>query len=88
LELRGPIGGAFTWRIEDGGPLLLVADGSGLVPLMAMLRHRAAKSSTVDARLLISTGSPAKRVASPRQRSATSPALWCAFLPVGGDPPQ
>src|SRR4051794_26180142 len=42
------------------GPLLLVADGSGLVPLMAMLRHRAAKSNTVDARLLISTGSPPK----------------------------
>lgn len=60
LELRGPIGGPFTWRIDDGGPLLLVADGSGLVPLMAMLRHRAAKSSTVDARLLISTGSPAE----------------------------
>ena len=60
LELRGPIGGPFTWRIDDGGPLLLVADGSGLVPLMAMLRHRAAKSSTVEARLLISTGSPAE----------------------------
>jgi ferredoxin-NADP reductase len=60
LELRGPIGGPFTWRIDDGGPLLLVADGSGLVPLMAMLRHRAANSSTVDARLLISTGSPAE----------------------------
>ena len=60
LEPRGPIGGPFTWRIDDGGPLLLVADGSGLVPLMAMLRHRAAKSSTVDAHLLISTGSPAE----------------------------
>ena len=60
VELRGPIGGPFTWRIDDGGPLLLVADGSGLVRLMAMLRHRAAKSSTVDARLLISTGSPAE----------------------------
>jgi NAD(P)H-flavin reductase len=58
LELRGPIGGPFTWRVDDGGPLLLVADGSGLVPLMAMLRHRAAKASTVGARLLISTGSP------------------------------
>jgi ferredoxin-NADP reductase len=46
LELRGPIGGPFTWRIDEGGPLLLVADGSGLVPLMAMLRHRAAKSSS------------------------------------------
>ena len=41
LELRGPIGGYFVWRATDGGPLLLVAGGSGIVPLMAMLRHRA-----------------------------------------------
>jgi ferredoxin-NADP reductase len=54
LELRGPIGGPFTWRVRDGGPLLLVAGGSGLVPLMAMLRHRAAAGSDVDARLLVS----------------------------------
>jgi ferredoxin-NADP reductase len=55
LELRGPIGGPFTWRVTDGGPLLLVAGGSGLVPLMAMLRHRAAERSGVDARLLVSS---------------------------------
>jgi len=54
FEVRGPIGGHFTWRVEDGGPLLLVAGGSGLVPLMAMLRHRAARRSDVDARLLLS----------------------------------
>ena len=40
LELRGPIGGYFVWSVETGGPLLLVAGGSGIVPLMAMLRHR------------------------------------------------
>jgi ferredoxin-NADP reductase len=40
LELRGPIGGYFVWDIALGGPLLLVAGGSGIVPLMAMLRHR------------------------------------------------
>jgi ferredoxin-NADP reductase len=57
LELRGPVGGHFTWRSDDGGPLLLVAGGSGLVPLMAMLRHRRARSSTVDARLLLSARS-------------------------------
>jgi ferredoxin-NADP reductase len=55
LELRGPIGGYFTWRAADGGPLLLVAGGSGVVPLMAMLRHRAAQGSTVPARLLLSS---------------------------------
>jgi ferredoxin-NADP reductase len=54
LELRGPIGGHFTWSVERGGPLLLVGGGSGLVPLMAMLRHRAARGSMVDARLLVS----------------------------------
>jgi ferredoxin-NADP reductase len=40
LELRGPIGGYFVWDVAMGGPLLLVAGGSGIVPLMAMLRHR------------------------------------------------
>jgi ferredoxin-NADP reductase len=55
FELRGPVGGHFTWRVEQGGPLLLVAGGSGLVPLMAMLRHRAANGrGDVDARLLVS----------------------------------
>jgi ferredoxin-NADP reductase len=57
LELRGPIGGYFVWRAADGGPLLLVAGGSGLVPLMAMLRHRATRSSIVDTRLLLSVRS-------------------------------
>src|SRR5439155_8464021 len=47
LELRGPIGGYFTWSASSGGPLLLVAGGSGIVPLMAMLRHRAAVGSDV-----------------------------------------
>jgi ferredoxin-NADP reductase len=57
FEIRGPVGGHFTWRVRDGGPLLLVAGGSGLVPLMAMLRHRAAQGSDVDARLLLSARS-------------------------------
>jgi ferredoxin-NADP reductase len=54
FEVRGPIGGHFTWRATDGGPLLLVGGGSGLVPLMAMLRHRARAGSRADARLLVS----------------------------------
>ena len=57
LELRGPIGGWFTWRAEDGGPLLLVAAGSGIAPLMAMLRHRAASGSGAPCRLLYSSRS-------------------------------
>jgi ferredoxin-NADP reductase len=49
LELRGPIGGYFVWDVATGGPLLLVAGGSGIVPLMAMLRHRDKALSTTDA---------------------------------------
>ncbi len=52
LELRGPVGGYFVWGPEDGGPLLLVAGGSGIVPLRAMLRHRVRSGSEVPARLL------------------------------------
>jgi ferredoxin-NADP reductase len=57
LELRGPIGGYFTWEAADGGPLLLVAGGSGVVPIMAMIRHRTAVGSDVPTRLLFSSRS-------------------------------
>jgi ferredoxin-NADP reductase len=57
LELRGPIGGYFVWETALGGPLLLVAGGSGICPLMAMLRLRHAAGSTVPTRLLYSSRS-------------------------------
>jgi ferredoxin-NADP reductase len=57
LELRGPIGGYFVWEARMGGPLLLVAGGSGIVPLMSMLRHRAASGTTAGARLVYSSRS-------------------------------
>jgi ferredoxin-NADP reductase len=57
FEVRGPIGGHFTWAVNDGGPLLLVAGGSGLVPLMSMLRHRGAHASDVEAHVLVSARS-------------------------------
>ena len=57
LELRGPVGGWFVWEAEDGGPLLLVGGGSGVAPLMAMIRHRAAAGSGVPTRLLYSSRS-------------------------------
>jgi ferredoxin-NADP reductase len=55
LEVRGPIGGWFAWRPEEGGPLLLVAGGSGIVPLAAMIRQRAAVRSPVPVCLLYSS---------------------------------
>src|SRR5215218_2369076 len=57
LEFRGPIGGYFTWAAQDGGPLFLVGGGSGVVPLMAMIRHRAAVGSGIPCRLLYSSRS-------------------------------
>jgi ferredoxin-NADP reductase len=57
FELRGPIGGYFVWEAADDGPLLLVAGGSGVVPLMAMIRHRAAAGSSAPVRLLYSSRS-------------------------------
>jgi len=55
LEFRGPIGGYFVWDASDGGPLLLVAGGSGVCPLVAILRHRAARGSSVPTRLVYSS---------------------------------
>jgi ferredoxin-NADP reductase len=55
LEVRGPVGGYFVWNVALGGPLMLIGGGSGVVPLMAMLRHRAAKRSAIPARLLYSS---------------------------------
>jgi ferredoxin-NADP reductase len=54
LELRGPIGGYFAWGPGDGGPLTLLAGGSGVVPLRCILRHRQRTGSRVPARLLYS----------------------------------
>lgn len=57
VELRGPIGGPFTWEAGDGGPLLLVAGGSGIVPLMSIIRHKLAAAPDVRAVLLYSARS-------------------------------
>ena len=55
IELRGPVGGYFVWEPAQGGPLLLVAGGSGVVPLMAMVRARDAAGSDAETRLLLSS---------------------------------
>jgi len=58
LELRGPLGGYFVWEVTLGGPLLLIAGGSGVVPLMAMVRHRTAQRSDIPTRVLYSVRTP------------------------------
>jgi ferredoxin-NADP reductase len=57
FELRGPIGGYFVWTVATRGPLWLIAGGSGIVPLMAMLRHRARRKVRAPALLLYSSRS-------------------------------
>ena len=54
LELRGPVGGYFAWEAADGGPLMLLAGGSGVVPLRSILRHRQQAGRDIQARLLYS----------------------------------
>ena len=58
VEVRGPVGGWFVWTADDGGPLQLIGGGSGLAPLMSMLRHRQRSGSDAEARLLLSARRP------------------------------
>ena len=58
LELRGPVGGWFVWTADQGGPLQLIGGGSGLAPLMSMLRHHRRSGSEADVRLLLSARGP------------------------------
>jgi ferredoxin-NADP reductase len=62
IELRGPIGGYFVWQDAHPGPVLLLAGGSGIVPLRSMLRHRAASHATTPVTLLYSVRSPAELI--------------------------
>jgi ferredoxin-NADP reductase len=77
LEVRGPVGGWFTWRPVQSEPVQLIAGGSGVVPLMAMLRARAAAMSSVPFQLLYSTRRPESAIYSDelRQRAADGLAL-------------
>ena len=58
LELRGPIGGWFVWRVEQNEPIQLIAGGSGIVPLMAMIRSRASTGNAARFQLLYSVREP------------------------------
>jgi ferredoxin-NADP reductase len=58
LEIKGPLGGHFVWKVDEGGPLLLIGGGSGVAPLVAMVRQRAATKSDVPVQLLLSARTP------------------------------
>lgn len=62
LELRGPIGGWFVWRPDDPSAILLVAGGSGVVPLMAMIRERDGHGISTPFRLVYSVRTPHDRL--------------------------
>jgi ferredoxin-NADP reductase len=81
VEVRGPLGGWFVWRPEDPGPVLLVAAGSGVVPLMAMVRARAG-ASRAPFRLLHSVRTPEDRIygAELRRRAAEDGGLDVTWL--------
>jgi ferredoxin-NADP reductase len=93
IEVRGPIGGYFAWTPSHGGPLALIGGGSGIVPLMAMLRVRATEAPTTPTVLLASFRSPADviyrdelshRAAEPGVRIATTytrvaPPNWTGY---------
>ena len=91
IELRGPIGGWFTWPPSDPRPLLLVAGGSGVVPLMSMIRTHAQVKSRVPVRLIYSARTPADVIyaeeLSERERDSplTVTHLYTRWWP--GDPP-
>jgi ferredoxin-NADP reductase len=75
FDLRGPIGGWFTWSPDSPQPLLLLAGGSGVVPLMSMIRAHGAAKSEVPAGLIYSVRSPADVIYAPElsERSLSSP---------------
>ncbi|MER5213009.1 ferredoxin reductase [Streptomyces sp. NPDC002838] len=87
VELRGPVGGWFVWRPERKEPVLLVAGGSGLVPLMAMIRVRRAAGSRTPFRLVYSVRTPEDRLYGPELRR-DEPGLDKTYLYTRAAPPQ
>jgi ferredoxin-NADP reductase len=79
VELRGPVGGWFVWRPEDIAPVLLLAGGSGVVPLMAMIRTRRAVGSSAVFRLIYSVRTPEDRMYLPELRHG-DPGLDVAYI--------
>ena len=82
VEVRGPVGGWFVWRPTQTAPVFLVAGGSGIVPLMAMIRARAAAGSRTPFRLLYSVRSPGEVIFADelRMRARDDPGLDVTYL--------
>ncbi|KJE23901.1 flavodoxin reductase family protein [Frankia torreyi] len=90
VEIRGPIGGWFVWRPQDRDPVLLVAGGSGIVPLMAMVRARAAAASRAPFRLAYSVRTPGDAYYSEelRHRARADPGLDLTRVYTRATPPD
>ncbi|MGH3253385.1 MAG: ferredoxin reductase [Trebonia sp.] len=82
LELRGPIGGWFAWPADDPRPLLLLAGGSGIVPLMSMIRTHDTVKSQVPLQLIYSARTPADVIYAEElsERARVSPLTVITFL--------
>ncbi len=89
IELRGPIGGYFVWEARMTRPLFLVGGGSGVVPLMAMIRHRGASGSHVPTRLLYSARAPGEIIYRPEldRLGMTDPAAQVVYTYTRMTPP-
>jgi ferredoxin-NADP reductase len=88
-EIRGPVGGWFVWREGDTRPVMLVAGGSGIVPLQAMIRQRRAVASRVPFRLLYSVRSPAEVIyADELARPSLNGGLETSLLYTREAPPE
>lgn len=87
LELRGPIGGYFVWHADLGGPVQLIAGGSGVAPFLAMLDHRAAAAPDVPARLLYSARSDGDVIARHRLERHAARGVGIAITLTRSQPP-
>jgi ferredoxin-NADP reductase len=88
LEVRGPIGGYFVWEATLGGPLFLVAGGSGIVPFRAMIRHRLAMAGDVPVKLLYSARSPDDVIyRTELEELATRPGIEVIYTYTRSQPP-
>jgi len=86
MEVRGPLGGYFVWHSDDVAPVLLVAGGSGLAPLLAILRSRVAAGSAAPFRLVYSVRTPGD-VWYPDELEAAPPGVEVALLYTRDAPP-